>query len=284
MRLTSFKSLATVALAAMLCAIATACGGTSEGNGPRECIHVVPPPVVTEADVLRLDNLDLGETRDFTSTPNGSTATQRAPSYGYDLDGTCTDAKRPETLVCRRAASPSSTSSTSSGSIGPIADADGGVDNSFGKNLLTFLELSYGNAPSAALAHFSYLAVQADGRGTLYLGSDSGVRYVIPLVGVRLGPPDAGGFRTLAAIAPRDALVKSVLERINLISDDPYCTSNGTTDAVAETIIAAADIRVDGTPNAELECDGISIAMRISGTPGQTLPPIPPPCSYKPQP
>ena len=244
----------------------SACGGKSQGDGAA-CAHVVAPPITDSARVIRIDTLDLGETRDYVKTSNGSTSTVRAGSYGYDLDGLCSDGKRPESLACRRAPN---------AIVSAVTDGDGGIDNSFGKLPLMILVTAYAK-PSEAMSRFSYLETRSDGTGTLYLGTSNGIHYVIPLVDVRLAPPASGSLGTLAAIAPRDALIASLRSRISLAFGPELCKGS-TLESIVESVSQSADIVVSGAPGPERDCDGISIGLQLSGTTVDAVPPLGPDC------
>jgi hypothetical protein len=242
-----------IAVASVLALSSAACGGQTEGNLPA-CAHAVAPPIADAARVLRLDVLDLGETRDSFAVPNGTSSKLRATSYGYDLDGLCTDSARPESVACGRAANASKSGQT---------DGDGGIDNAFGRQLLGFLVALY-STPSEVMSGQSYLETRADGGGTLYLGTNAGIQYVLPLVGVRIGPSADGTMSVLGAVIPRDALVES-LRAFGFAVGGEYC-SGTTMDAVLEQIALAPDVLVSGSPDPARDCDGISIGLRFSGS------------------
>ncbi len=239
-----------------------ACGGKSEESA-ETCAHAAPPPIVAEARIMRLDVLDFGETRDVVPIEGGQRSIPRAESYGFDLDGLCSDGKRAATLSCRRARNATN---------GAMTDGDAGIDNTLGRNLLDYLVFAY-QRPSVRMSGFSYLETKSDGSGTLSLGTASGIQFVLPLVSVRISPPEKNGLRTLAAIAPRDALVASIRGRINLASGELAC-STAAVESLVTSIMEAADIPVSGPPDAEAPCDGISIGLRLSSTPVATVPPI----------
>lgn len=246
--------------AALACAL-TACGGVE----PEEpvCVHAVPPPIVAEQRITRIDLLDLGETRDSLQIPNGSSSIARGASYGYDLDGLCSSGEQAEPVACRRATTAAS---------GGFKDGHGGVDNAFNTWLLEIVQLGYPK-PSETMAGFSYLETQRDGRGTLYLGTSRGIHFVIPLVAVRLAPPTSTTLGTLAAIIPRDALNASLRERLSLAFGAKSC-ADSSVQSVIDIVSASADVPVSGAANADVECDGISIGLRLSGTTVDAVPPL----------
>ena len=219
------------------------------------------PDVVSTAQVLRLDSLNLGEL-----DANGNVSNVASQSIGYNLDGICTTRANLDAVQCQRDGGADRSK--------PV-DGTNGIDNAFGKTVLPLLRLLYDHA-SATTTGFSYLVLEADGRGTLYIGKSQGIVFVIPLVSTRLSDPAADGVVTLAAIVPRDAFVDSVKRHINLISIT--CGDHSTVDAIVQTVLQAADLTLSGVPEPTRECDGISLAIEFAGTPVAEAPKIVPGC------
>jgi hypothetical protein len=251
---------ALLALIPMALAAASACGGTSTGAEP-VCPTPALPAVVSTAQVLRLDSLNLGEL-----DANGNLSNVASQSIGYNLDGICTTKANLDAVQCQRGAG-----------ADPSKPVDGtdGIDNAFGKSLLPLLRALYDHA-SATTTGFSYLALDADGRGTLYIGKSQGIVFVIPLVSARLSDPGADGVVTLAAVIPRDAFVDSVKKHFNLLS--PMLCAGSTADSIVQTVLMAADLPLSGDPAPTSECDGISLAIKFAGAPVAAAPTIAPGC------
>jgi hypothetical protein len=229
-RLRALLAAVPMVYAAAAAAAASACGGVSTGTEP-VCPTPVLPAVVSAAQVLRLDSLNLGEL-----DADGNVSGVAARSIGYDLDGLCTTTANLDAVQCQRGAGTDTSK--------PVDGVDG-IDNAFGKSLLPLLRGLYLHA-SATTTGFSYLALEADGRGTLYIGKSQGVVFVIPLVSARLSDPGPDGLVTLAAVIPRDAFVDSVKKHINLLSST-LC-SGSTADTIILTVQQAADLPLSGLP------------------------------------
>lgn len=239
-------------------ALAAGCNGITDGTEPG-CPATPLPPVVSSAQVLRLDSLNLGEI-----DANGKVSTFVDPSIGYDLDGLCTTREKLHSAQCQQIP----------GGSAPV-DGTNGIDNGFGKQLLPVIRVLFDHA-SATLTGFSYLALEPDGIGTLYLGKSQGIVFVIPLTTARLSEPAADGLVTLAAVIPREAFADSVQTHINLAVPEWCGTSNA--QSLVETVRHAADLTLSGAPEPTLECDGVSLAIRFAGTPVATAPKVPRGC------
>lgn len=267
---TSFTRLLSRSAIALASAYALgACGGRA-GEAPDPCAHAVPPPIVVDARITRIDVLDLGEARDYVKDGTQLTAAPLAPKYGYDLDGVCSDRTKPESFACTK---------NPRADTAKYTDGDSGIDNSFGRNLVAYIRASWANA-SQVMSGFSYLETRSDGGGTLYLGTSNGLHLVIPLVAVRLTAPTADTLGTLAAVVPRDAFIASLREHFNLIAGAQFCTGS-TIDTTIEAVAQSVDILLAGPPNAALPCDGISLGLRLSGTTVDAVPPIGPGCAVR---
>lgn len=252
-------------LAAFVLGVASLAACSSETEPEPPCAHALPPPVVADARVIRLDLLDFGEGVDGTTqTPPPS----RALSYGSDLDGVCSVKSRIESFACRRlrGASPAR-----------MQDGDGGIDNSFGNNLVPLIDPTVPGNVGGAMSGFSHLETKTDGTGTLYLGIKTGLFAVIPLVDVRLSAPDREGLFMVSALAPREALVASFRAHANLIVGAKYCKGD-VIDSVVDAITQYSDIRLSGPPDPNVDCDGISVGFRFFGTTVESPPAIPEGC------
>lgn len=215
------------------------------------------PDVVSTAQVLRLDSLNLGEL-----DANGNLSNVAYQSIGYNLDGICTTRANLDAVPC---VTPH----------GAKADGTNGIDNAFGKTLLPLPRELYDHA-SATTTGFSYLALEADGQGTLFIGKSQAIVFVIPLAGARLSDPGPDGIVTLAAIIPRDAFVTSIRRHIDQFV--PQWCGSSDSESIVQTVLEAADLTLSGVPEATRECDGISLAIKFAGTPVAAPPKITPGC------
>lgn len=232
--------------------VTSACSGKIDDTP--QCTLVPSPPVLHEKSIARLDVLDLGET------------TRAADAHGFDLDGVCTDRRKPDSESCRRFPGADSFMTI---------DTDGGVDNNFSRWLLGYIQAVIGK-PSETMSGHSYLVTEPDGSGTLYLGTSTGIRIVIPLVRVRIARGENGALSTLAAIAPRAELIASVRARFSLVysgGPDHGC-GYAPQETVATAIAQASDILVSGDRNPDVECDGISVGLRFASSPVDAPPSV----------
>lgn len=244
-----------IALAIALCFAAAACGGKSTDAGPAPCALKTPPAGAAPIS-LKLSRIELGD-RDASGQPSKE-AWRR---LGYDLDGLCTTPT--ESRSCTR-------------DVGqPQADGPGGIDNGFGAAILPMFIPIYGK-PSLAWSGSSFLQVDAEGSGMLFLVDTKGVMFRVPLRDARVASSD-GRSGTLAAVIPVSALVETI--RADLGALGPlYCTGESV-DSLATTIRGAADISTAGTHDPQASCDGISIGLTFEGAPDDP-PAVPPrvPC------
>lgn len=243
---------------------AAACGGLTEDDAA-VCTTTPPPALVTDARVVRLDALRVGDV-----VPGDAASKDAWKTLGFDLDGVCSSRNDPASLACRRVAGSSANVSD---------DGTNGIDNAFGHSLLPLFSPLFAS-PGRAMSGFSFLATKSDGTGTLYLGSKDGLMFVVPLASVRLSPPAADGSVTLGAIAPRDAVVATFVEHANLLARD-LCDERTTLDSIAADIRQAADVRVSGAPDPNVECDGISFGMAFVPAQVDAPPPVQPGCSAR---
>lgn len=132
----------------------TSSATSGTGGGPSGCT-----PIATQGTVLALDTLLVGDT-DPDGSPNSANGWK---NYGFDLDGLVTSGSPTVECLPNSGANPMSV----------FADGPGGIDNSFGKNILPiFLALSpdvsaQANATIAAgqmtlLLHLTDLGAGAD--------------------------------------------------------------------------------------------------------------------------
>jgi hypothetical protein len=242
--------------------IVSACDGAVDDEPDPRCNEPPPAAITTRSgEVLRLDVVELGE-----RLPN------RAPSFasiGMNLDGRCT--KDALSRACSRPGNRAG---------GWHSDGDVGIDNSFGHSFLSMLAL-LDATPSATASGNSFLVFEGGGRATLHLSMHpaSGITVSIPLTGVRLAE-GADGVVTLAAIIPRAAFREAVRVRGNALVNPPSTElcAGSFLESVLASIDDAADVPLDGTPNAPAECDGISIGARFRGTPVAEPPTLLPTC------
>ncbi len=246
---------------------AIGCGATEEEPAPGQCaVKPAPlPPVVDRKEILRLDEVVLGE-----ADATGAKSRHAWRTIGMNLDGLCSTSEDQASVACKR----------QDRAPRVVADdGEEGIDNAFGKELLRLLEPA-DPTPSVTARGTSYLALEGGGRATFYLGrTATELRAVIPLVNVRITEPDASGMSLLVGVAPAEALAKSIRDRAHaLIGQALYCEDR-TPESMEEAVLDAADIRTFDAPDPSALCDGISFAFHFKGSSVATAPTPPKTCA-----
>jgi hypothetical protein len=240
----SFSSLSLLSFFSVV--VAVGCGETEPA--PVTCVGRTPPPLATEARILRLDQLNLGDLG-----PTGVPESSAWKSVGYNVDGLCSTSEE-RSFACRR---------LGAATRGSQSDGNDGIDNSFAQNVVPLYRAIY-KAPSLDAAGRSYLSLLGGGKAKLHLGTETRATLVIDLEQVHLSEPDANGSVTLAGIAPRDPLLTNVRGWL-VASTSEWCGSSSL-DMFLTSVGAAADIPISGNAAADTDCDGISFAMTFTGT------------------
>ncbi|MBX3186063.1 MAG: hypothetical protein KF819_03570 [Labilithrix sp.] len=215
-------------------------------GGQREEPPCPGPQPVTQAAAarLRLSRVDFG----------GRDAAGHARTVGRDLDGVCTTG--PDRLACR----------APEGAPASLQfDAEGGVDNAFGKHLLPAFDLLYGRS-NEKWSGASVLDVDESGDGTLFLLEPKGTMVRIPLTHARIAETDEG--QTLTAVIPTGRLVELFREDARAIDAD-LCPAAALV-TIESFFRQVSDMRADG--DATLPCDALSLGLVFEGSPVDTLP------------
>ncbi len=227
-----------------------ACTGKTDA-GPTACVSKVSPrgaPIM----LLQLSRVDFG-------APEPSDGGSYRPwrPIGFDLDGQCS----PGGETCKpRPNAPAS----------KVRDVTQGIDNAFGRAALP--GLTQFTEPSELTTLPSFLRVDADRNGTLFLFARNGVMLRIPLADVRVDSTD-GRTGTLGAIVPLRELMTTLREDVGAISE-LLCTG-ASFDSLYERMSVAADLPSAGPPDVATECDAISLGMSFEGTTVAEPPPPP---------
>lgn len=220
--------------------------GSSSGGAPSDCgIGVLP---ATSAVSLTLTGVDFGDA-----------TMSEWEGIGFNLDGLCTTASSANVCSLASGASPQVQD-----------DGSNGIDNSYGENLCAVFDTLAGNGACSTKLTEVYLQSDANGDGTLVVGS-----MVYPAHDIHVALSGSGGMA--GGVLPTAGVAAAWQNAAPCISTS-LC-SGSALQSILTSLDQAADIGADGTDTAGSACDGISFGMKFTGSTPVTSLPSAPNCS-----
>lgn len=204
-----------------------------------------PPMGSLGAQSLQFTKLYLGDTK-----TDGTPSPTAWKDFGYDLD--CKTTTSASTDVCTLAVGAPKSSQT---------DGTGGIDNSWGENIVPIFQAISGAGLSAAASMgSSYLVVDGTGKGG-FAFTTNGVTMVIPLYVTHV--VNSSGSGTISGVIDTEGFISNLKQVAGAISVS-LC-SGSTFDSIATQIRQANDIFLDGTNTSGSPCTGISFGIQFEG-------------------
>ena len=219
-------------------------GSSTGNNGCTGPATLLPGPMAVS---LSLTGVDFGD----------ATGTEWM-GIGFDLDGLCTTESSRNTCTLTTGAPWSAQD-----------DGNAGIDNSYGRNICAIMDTAGGNGACSTRIAQAYLQTDANGTGTLVVGS-----MVYPARDVQISLNGSGGMA--GGVLPTAGIAAAWQNAAGCISTS-LCSSSAL-QSILMPLEQASDIMVDGSNSAGEACDGVSFGITFTGATPVTSLPTPPSC------